>query len=385
MQVESKGSKVPKVARFFFASGVILALTCLVYTTYSMESIASDTRAIRQDVTSVVAAVSDTAIGSAIGSKIKRSTHEIDTNMLVPHPYANGLMMLPVIYPNVTSSTGTSPADLEKRYLWWVLGFVWKTAETGIALRALYKDCKDWSKDEADNWGKFQCVYGAVSTLMTVAGAGWAKYQYGSGIWHALQNILEKREFTQEISNDYLNKLRELQVVAVNHTGLPWSPIFDDFGYLLLDERADSSPIYFGEDFNGVPAHMSYNYVGGTNHSVVMNFRHFSPSNDTLSKREQFNEQDFSSGGIEAGLSYDQNADGGWLDPTNDYGQMDHEASCYLGDMNNNGLQFQIYDNNHKGTIAAGNLRACQEGSYDRDSLFRFSLPTPQNSKCQVS
>lgn len=130
---------------------------------------------------------------------------------------------------------------------------------------------------------------------------------------------------------------------------------------------------------------MSYTYEGGMNNSVSLNFRHYSPNNSTTMKREQFNEQDFSTGGIEAGFSYNQEYDGGWLDPSNDYGQMDHEVSCYYSDLSNNGLQFQIYDNNHHGTIAAGNLRACDAGAYDKDSLFQLDLPTPENGNCEVS
>lgn len=275
--------------------------------------------------------------------------------------------------------------DIDKRYLWWVLGAIWKTAETGIAIRGLVKDCQDWSNNEADGWGKFLCVYGAISTLATLAGAGWATYKYGAGIWHALSNILEYRDSLEYADYNYTQKLVEYQLVTVNATRLPWSPVFDDAGYLLLDTRIDGVSINFGYDHNGIPAHMSYNFVGGLNNSVAINLRHQVATKNNTTKREQFNEQDFTSGGLEAGFSYNQEYDGGWLDTGNDYGQMDHEVSCNLADLSNNGLQFQIYDNNHDGTIAAGNIRACEAGAYDSDSLFQFQLPTPINQNCAVA
>lgn len=84
------------------------------------------------------------------------------------------------------------------------------------------------------------------------------------------------------------------------------------------------------------------------------------PGRSNITKRgEQFNEQDFTSGGIEAGFSYNQEYDGGYLSTSSDYGQIDHEVSCNFNGLGYNGLEFQIYDNNHDGTIAAGNIRAC--------------------------
>lgn len=292
--------------------------------------------------------------------------------------------MLPMVYPNSTKDL-QSHSDLEKRYLWWVLAAVWKTAETGIAIKGLVDDCQDWSNDEADNWGKFSCVYGAISTVITVAGAGWGGYEHGSGIWNSLKSYLWRRETTGVTSEVFLSHLVSYQLATVNHTQLPWTPVTDSDGVLLLDGSRTGAPILFGYDFNGIPAHMSYDYIGGENMSVSFNFRHQAITRPGLIKREQFNEQDFSTGGLEAGFSYNQQYDGGWLDPANDYGQMDHEVSCELGDLSNNGLQFQIYDNNHHGTIAAGNIRACSEHSYDSGSLFQLDLPTPQNGRCEVS
>lgn len=72
----------------------------------------------------------------------------------------------------------------------------------------------------------------------------------------------------------------------------------------------------------------------------------FVPPPSVNNKRDDyFNEEDFTSGGLEAGFSYNQNGDGGWLSTTNDYGQMDHEVSCTYAGLGDNSLEFQIYDN----------------------------------------
>lgn len=68
------------------------------------------------------------------------------------------------------SFIGVSSEDtLEKRYLWWVLAAVWKVAETGVVMWNLVTACEDWSSSVSN---KINCVYGALSTLATVAGAG---------------------------------------------------------------------------------------------------------------------------------------------------------------------------------------------------------------------
>jgi hypothetical protein len=39
---------------------------------------------------------------------------------------------------------------------------------------------------------------------------------------------------------------------------------------------------------------------------------------------------------------------------------MDHEVSCLFDDLSRNTYAWQIYDNNHGGTIAGGAIRAFQ-------------------------
>ena len=126
--------------------------------------------------------------------------------------------------------------------------------------------------------------------------------------------------------------------------------------------------------------------MGGTNASTLFNIQHIPTSNNVTKRDEQFNEQDFTSGGIEAGFNYNQERDGGYLSTANDYGQMDHEVSCNFNGLGYNGLEFQLYDNNHGDTIAAGNIRACQSGAFDTNELTDITnLPLPINRNCAVA
>lgn len=67
-----------------------------------------------------------------------------------------------------------------------------------------------------------------------------------------------------------------------------------------------------------------------------------------------FDQQYFASGGVDFIL--DENpGDGGVLSTVYDYGQMNREVSRLMGGSNDAaGHYFQIYDNNHQGTLAGG-------------------------------
>lgn len=155
----------------------------------------------------------------------------------------------------------------------------------------------------------------------------------------------------------------------------------------------------------------------------------FVPAPSTNGKRDDyFNEENFTSGGLEAGFSYNQASDGGYLSTQNDFGQMDHEVSCTYAGLGDNALEFQIYDNSkfrislhvaqlkarvlviqmvpcqqvschrldhrrwanrlkdHDGTISAGNIRAYQAGTFDTSSLTAaVDTPLPEVPGCQVA
>jgi hypothetical protein len=81
-----------------------------------------------------------------------------------------------------------------------------------------------------------------------------------------------------------------------------------------------------------------------------------------------------------------QASDGGYLNVQNDFGQMDHQVSCIFGSLANNALEYQIYDNNHHGTIPSGRIRAYQYDMFDVNSLRKaIDTPLPEPAGCQVS
>lgn len=317
-----------------------------------------------------------------VTSAISKRENKNDVyDLLQPHPYLSDVTVFQQVQ-NVSFIGASSDDTLEKRYLWWVLAVVWKVAETGVAMWNLVTACEDWSSSVSN---KINCVYGALSTLATIAGAGWGGYKYASAIFRALHNFWGKRDVTEPLTTDQLNVLRLYQEAMVNHTKLDLTPMLYADGSLVTDPNNNDHPLMFGYDGEGVPSYFSAYYIGGENNTVYARMAAMRRVNGTLSKRENFNDQDFTKGGLEASFGYNQQYDGGWLDPSNDYQQMFDEMACRTNGLANNALSFQIYDNNHQGTIAGGNIRACSDGSYGTDWLTDVTGGIPLTPGCQIS
>lgn len=304
---------------------------------------------------------------------------------LVPHPVYYNVHTLPMIYPNTTAMSNTT--SLEKRYNWWALGGYFEKALAGVGIWTLVASCKAWYDNGSENTsaaGKGGCVIGALSTLMVLSGAGVSAATWGARVGltlaiinqHAVKRDLASPEVTQ-ILIDY-------QTTMVNATGLAMSPMFNETGDLMLHSKS-GMPLMFGYTPTGDGMVFTHAPHDGTNMTYMA--YGFVPPPSAIGKRDTYyNEEDFTSGGLEAGFFENQASDGGYLNVQNDFGQMDHQVSCIFGSLANNALEYQIYDNNHHGTIASGRIRAYQYDIFDLSSLRRgVDTPLPEPAGCQVS
>jgi hypothetical protein len=106
-----------------------------------------------------------------------------------------------------------------------------------------------------------------------------------------------------------------------------------------------------------------------------------------VKERALFDQQYFTSGGID--FIFDDNpSDGGQLSTTYDYGQMNHEVSCYMGGSSDAaGHYFQIYDNNHQGTIAGGAVAPFRGSDHWSaiTQMYDEPFPVTLTPSCEVS
>lgn len=220
-----------------------------------------------------------------------------------------------------------------------------KVIETGFALYQIATSCQSWAQDgsgETSDATKIGCVYGAISTLITVAGAVYAGGPILAGIGLILASIPRARKRDLTLQN-HAALLLDYQTTIVNVTGLAMAPMFNMDGELMMHNKS-GMPLMFGYNPKGDGMVFTHTFFPGTNTSYMA--YGFVPAPSANGKRDDyFNEEDFTSGGLEAGFSYNQNSDGGYLNTANDYGQMDHEVSCTYNGLADNSLEFQIYDN----------------------------------------
>jgi hypothetical protein len=313
---------------------------------------------------------------------------------LIPHPVYTNVMMSKMIYPNTTMS---SVAVKRNQYLWWGLGVV-KLMDSGYAMYGLISDCRAWAgSDEVDDSRKFGCVYGAISTLLTIGGAGYSVYAYGAQIstvlntWYSYNTEHRRGEPGPGGDSGITNStLLDYQNFMVKISQSPMALMFDENANLITYNDT-GLPVMFGLNSKGDGMLVTYqpNPSNISEATAIYGFVPPPPSASTsnLQKRLTFyNEENFVQGGIEAAYAFNQPSDGGWLSEHNDYPQMDHEVSCLFDDLSGNAYAWQIYDNNHGGTIAGGAIRAFQYTTYKGQYLsseIRGGIGRLQ--RCQVA
>lgn len=278
------------------------------------------------------------------------------------------------------------------------MGGYWLTNQA-IAWWNMVDACEDFS----DATNTINCVWGAVTTCITASGAFYGGYKTIGRIqtWANNNGIYFggfKRDLIEgSVDSELLDALSAVMSTSVTHLGL------FDYAELGLNgtlaHRRSTEPLdVFGfTSPAGLQMHFSFlgrmDNMAGNNKSQLA-FK-FGLGNGTVNytsassggRRELFNQQYFTDGGID--FIFDDNpADGGVLSTTYDYGQMNHEVSCYMGTSNDAaGHYFQIYDNNHDGTIAGGAVAPFR--GYDHWSaitqMYNEPLPIPLNNYCEVS
>jgi hypothetical protein len=305
---------------------------------------------------------------------------------LVPHPVYYNVHTLPMVYPNTTTTSNTT--SLEKRYNWWALGGYFEKALAGVGIWTIAAECKAWYKNGSENTsasGKAGCVIGALSTLMVLSGAGVSAATWGARVALTLAVINQRLPLKRDLAlSEVTQILIDYQTSMVNATGLAMSPMFNETGDLMLHSKS-GMPLMFGYTSTGDGMVFTHAPLDGTN-LTYMSYGFVPPPSAKGKRDTYYNEEDFLSGGLEAGFFENQASDGGYLNVQNDFGQMDHQVSCIFGSLSDNALEYQIYDNNHHGTIAAGRIRAYQYDLFDLRSLQGgVDTPLPEPAGCQVS
>jgi hypothetical protein len=243
--------------------------------------------------------------------------------------------------------------------------------------------CQDFSN--ASN--TINCLWGAVTTVITAAGSMYAAYVGAGRIQTWFNNngvsIGWKRD---EVDQELLDEFSKVFGVDVAHLGV-W-----DYSHLglggTLGTRDSAAPLDVFGFTTQSGADMHFSYLGNTTNGLGFKFGWgLGPNNNTKVKgrAESFDQQYFSSGGID--FIINQNTeDGGKLDTYSDYWWMYDQVACIMAPgMTAAGHWFQIYDNVQMGTIAEGAVAPFRGSDHWSAISGMNNEPTPllTNSACE--
>lgn len=290
-----------------------------------------------------------------------------------------------------------------KRYLWWVIGAViFKTAELVFSWQGIYDSCRHFTES---GWNAAQCIYGALSTIAIYSGASYsaarqvgrlAQWANNNGITILGTQWLAGLAKRDTMWNDRHHNIT-VGISGYNHTffdtGHHWNftTLYTNGSLYEGMAPSDRIPIFnvHGARFNH---HIAMVYVPEHNHTLFkLGFGHIQHLED-LTKRGDYDEQYFTEGGIDFAVDIQDESGEGVVSTSNDYGQMDHEVSCYMGNqLDTNCFAWQIYDNNNHGTIgagAAGPYSGADGEAYYAEDCYKSMLtrrPLPESGNCEVS
>ncbi|KAL4809157.1 hypothetical protein BDV18DRAFT_158088 [Aspergillus unguis] len=244
---------------------------------------------------------------------------------------------------------------LSKRGLAWFLGAALWTANQAFAFYGLASSCKSFN-DSAGNAAL--CIWGAVSTAATFIGAG----AHGATSVMAIHDRLAQNGIS--IGNwKRDDAVAEAEATMSDLLKLPVT--LDGFmphhhpklARMNLTEGTMWPVFHF---HNHQKTSMHFTMTGyETDHAVMtLGFGHKS-ENVSLGKRETYQDEYFSNGGIDFTDCFNDAQDTYVLNTDSDYQQMDSDIQCYFPDLSTTyGAQIEIFDANVETTIGAGSIAA---------------------------
>lgn len=236
-----------------------------------------------------------------------------------------------------------------------MLGY-WTTNQA-ISWWNMVEACNDFTNSTTNG---LNCVWGAITTAITASGISYGAW---SGIgkistWMTNNGIsIGPWKRDTDFHKGLLKDLSEVFGSQVIHLGV--------HHHTHPETNLTTLHDVFGFNSNGTDIHFAY--LGNNTTNNRHHFKFGLGSGATAAKRSEiFNRQYFTYGGIDFNLDPFPDglrADGG-LDPDTDYGWMFDQVSCLMAsDMTAGGHWFQIYDEYHQGTLAAGTLAPFMSGS----------------------
>lgn len=309
-----------------------------------------------------IALLSITIVG--IVYKLESITNYIGFN----DHYLHGMSTSTDIALNQDTSSGISVRDtgevghLQKRFFWTLGVAVFRTAGLGFAILGVDSACKSYDKTGSSISGLL-CVTGALTTAVEIGGrlkaalaalnvakTGIAQLQIAlSGI----QTGFVKRD------DENIKMLEDLNANLTHAFGTPYKlhgfmhKNNTKHGFMIPhDHPYDSWPVYEITNHHG---HRMHHMITPISNGQYMNRLAYAYANSTTYKRDVYDNEYFSSGG----LDFTACDNGGNPDQfnTGDFGYLEPTVQCEVSDQDSvSTLEYELYDTTRGTDMGSGSI-----------------------------
>ncbi|KAI9376537.1 hypothetical protein BJX61DRAFT_551619 [Aspergillus egyptiacus] len=251
---------------------------------------------------------------------------------------------------------------ITERTIPWILGAILWTGNQVFALYGLATSCSEF-KGSAGNAAL--CIWGAMSTAATFIGAGYTSAKGLKAVaeqinWLGTQTAWKREDYMAVLERDVVdlsNQLSDSLKLPVTHDGF----MRHDHPRLLRLNLTEGAlwPVFHTYNHHGTGMHMTVTGIHDTHMVMSFGFGHKSPNGSDVHKREAYNDERFSNGGLDFTSCWDDETSHYTLNTGPDYQQMDRDMQCYYPDLSTTwGAEVQIYDSSKRVTIGAGSIAA---------------------------
>ncbi|KAJ9486536.1 hypothetical protein VN97_g6811 [Penicillium thymicola] len=271
---------------------------------------------------------------------------------------------------------------VSKRAIPWFLGAAFWATNQVFAFYGLASSCKSFTESAGN---AALCIWGAISTAATFIGTAAHGASTVKQIHDRLaQNGISignwKRDDAVSEAEAEMSKLLQLPVTldgfAPHH--------HPKLGRMKLAEGT-LWPVFHFHNHQKTSMHFTLTAYEEDHAVMTLGFGHKS-DNSSITKRESYNDEYFSDGGIDFTDCFNNQQSTYLLNTASDYQQMDRDIECYFPDLANTwGAEIQLYDSNIRGTIGSGSIAAYRGSDHASSISVMPGCPAgvSSSSKCK--
>jgi hypothetical protein len=272
---------------------------------------------------------------------------------------------------------------LSKRAIPWFLGAAFWTTNQIFALYGLATSCKSFTSSAGS---AALCIWGAMSAAVTFIGAA----KHGASTVKIIHERLAENNIRIGWKRNNVVLEAEAELSALFQMPLTLDGFLPHhhpkIGRMKL-ATGTNWPVFHMYNHHNTSMHFTMTAFEQDHAVMSFGFGHKThPA--TLGKRETYEDDYFTNGGLDFTDCFNDAQDTYLLNTDSDYQQIDRDLQCYYPDLENTwGAEVQIYDRNARTTIGSGSIAAFRGSDHASSISAMPGCPAgiPSLDQCEVA